>query len=69
MDEGANQYGAAAVASEARLVDWRKVRRVAVGIGNVPLCVGRRGGTAVVYLCDMHLQMLSGFRCDGAARA
>lgn len=28
----------------------------------------KKGGTAVVYLCDMHLQMLSGFRCDGAAR-
>ncbi|TWW11030.1 hypothetical protein E3A20_05590 [Planctomyces bekefii] len=31
------------VASDARLADWRKVRRVGVGIGNVPLCIGRRG--------------------------
>ncbi len=28
MEVGANQYGAAAVASDARLADWRKVRRV-----------------------------------------
>jgi hypothetical protein len=32
MEVGANQYGAAAVASDARLADWRKWRRVGVGM-------------------------------------
>jgi hypothetical protein len=42
MEEGANQYGAAAVASDARLADWRKVRRVVFEDIRFIVGVGRR---------------------------